>query len=500
MGEDSTLIELVTRCESGDEFIERFARFTTETDVVVPAVPHVRVGSAGRFTIRLKDRSPIMTGQCEVVELRPVAVAPGANAAAAARALMRLRVSEMDARSCGIHLRLMERHAAVSKPAPPPAPAPAPAPPRPPVLRTPARSLTLVRGVVPPSAPVAIAGELPGPPVAPAIPTPASTIQVMSIPRPPPLRSAPGPGALAATPTLAPADAIVVAMASASESEPTQVSPEPRQETRVEGAAFTLPANPLSDLDAADLASFVDLTLLETSAAADAPSEPAFERPRRIARRVAPYAACVLAGLLLGMVFRPGSKPAPATPPTHVDVPAAPAPPPAVPPPTEATQPPAVVRCVASVTTTPPGAAVLWGSAALGTSPIESAAIPCGPAVVTLRHERYAEVTRTVTAEHGRDAVITERLSRPSAKLLVVSSPPNAVIKLNNHSFGPAPRKIGTLRFEHLRLQASLPGYQPWRKTVYLKEAETTLEVKLTPVPKPAPRRPPPPPAPATRR
>jgi hypothetical protein len=487
VGEDSTLIELVTRCDSADEFIERFARFTTETDVVVPAVPHVRVGSAGKFTIRLKDRSAIMTGQCEVVEMRSVAVAPGADPAGAARALMRLRVAGMDARSCGIHLRLMERHAAASKPAPPPAP----------VVKTPARSLTLVPplAVVPPPAPVA-AREAPVPPVAPVSPPPPSTIHVMSIPRPPALRNAPGPAAIAPAPTLAPSDAIVAAMASSSESEPTEVSPSPRQEVRVEGAAFTLPANPLSDLDAADLSSFVDLTLLETNTAAEGPSDAAVARARHIGRRVAPYAACVLGGLLLGMVFKPGSKPAPTpssvTGPTPVAVPAAPPPSPTVqaaPAPQEATQAPAADRCVASVTTTPPGATVSWGGVELGASPIERAAIPCGPAVVTLRHERYAEVTRTVRAQRGQDAVIAERLSRPPAKLVVVSSPLHAVIKLNDRRFGPTPRRIGTLRFEHVRIQASLPGYQPWRKTVYLKDAETKVEVKLAPVPKPTPRR-----------
>ena len=50
------------------------------------------------------------------------------------------------------------------------------------------------------------------------------------------------------------------------EIETTDVAPVPQPETRVPGAALTLPANPLSDLDAADLASFVEFTLLETEA------------------------------------------------------------------------------------------------------------------------------------------------------------------------------------------------------------------------------------------
>src|SRR5262245_24813253 len=88
VGADGAVMQLVTRCASADEFIERFARFTSETDVVVPALPDVKVGTAGRFVIRLNDQSEIMAGRCEVTEVKPLATAPGAPA----RALMRLRL------------------------------------------------------------------------------------------------------------------------------------------------------------------------------------------------------------------------------------------------------------------------------------------------------------------------------------------------------------------------------------------------------------------------
>src|SRR5688572_27161595 len=41
---EGAVIELVTRCSSVDEFIVRFARFATETAIVVPSLPHVIVG------------------------------------------------------------------------------------------------------------------------------------------------------------------------------------------------------------------------------------------------------------------------------------------------------------------------------------------------------------------------------------------------------------------------------------------------------------------------
>ena len=108
-----------------------------------------------------------------------------------------------------------------------------------------------------------------------------------------------------------------------SDTETTEVSPLPRREARAPGAALTLPANPLSDLDAADLASFIEHTLLESTAQADQaqtraapPASAARARDRmagarRTARRAAPYASCLLVGVVFGFAVRPGAKPAP---------------------------------------------------------------------------------------------------------------------------------------------------------------------------------------------
>ena len=239
MGADRPFIQLVTRCSSAEEFIERFARFTTETDVVVPALPHVSVGAAGSFAICLKDRSVMMKGRCEVTEIRPAAVAPGAAASpASVPALMRLRLREMDAHSCGIHLRLMERHSS-SATSPP-----VPAPPAPPPMPTVSAAMPIETPVVDQSAATVVRDSRP----------------------------------------------------SLDISEPTVISPPPHAETRVPGAPFTLPANPLGELDAADLASFVEHTLLEGNAAR-------LERARRITRRVVPFALCLLGGVLVGIAL-----------------------------------------------------------------------------------------------------------------------------------------------------------------------------------------------------
>jgi hypothetical protein len=419
----------VTRCSSVEEFIERFARFATETDIVVPALPHVTVGCERHFVIGLKDGTVVMKGRCEVTEVLPWGGAPGGAPTSSGPALMRLHLREMDAHSCGIHLRLMERHAASS----------------------------------------AAAEPQPDAQVAPvAVPTPSTVSDVSEV-------------------------TVVSDTASAphADNETTAVSPLPRPEARVPGAALTLPANPLSDLDAADLASFIEHTLLESGARADqtqtriaAPAPAAragnrIARARRIARRAAPYASCVIVGVLVGFVARPGAKPAP--PVVVAAVVAAPATVPPATPPAPEDEPPifAPRDCIARVTTKPAGAEVSWGDIALGASPIERAAVPCGTATVTFRRERYAEATRTITTERGRSAVVAQRLQRPAAKVVVTSSPPNAFIKLNKRRLGRAPRDISAQQFERVRIEASLPGYQPWRKTVYLEEVESKIDVRL---------------------
>ena len=419
MAAERTVIQLGTRCASTEEFIERFARFTTETDVVVPALPHLRVGSEGPFVIRLKDRTVVMKGRGEVTEIRQIA-----GAAGPAGALMRLHLREMDAHSAGIHLRLMERRA--SLPQQPAMPASASAP---------ATSLPPPSGSHPP------ATALP-----PSIPGASAAVPADS------------PGAVAS--------AVPVADARPQDTETTVVS-EQRPEARVPGAAFTLPANPLGDLDAADLATFIEAQL-----APGTPWELRLDRARRITRRAAPYAACLLGGILVGAALRSLGAPAAAPPPAELPAPPAPVP-------VEEVRAPAPRDCVARVTTRPRGAEVVWGDIALGSSPLDHVAIPCGSATVTLRREHFADVTRTITSARETPTVVVERLQRPAAKVVVTSSPPHAIIKVNKRHIGQAPSTIDAQRFQRVRIEASLRGYRPWRKTLYLQDEESQIDVRL---------------------
>jgi hypothetical protein len=367
----------------------------------------------------------------------------------------------------------------------------------------------------------------------------------------------------------------------------------PPQETRAPGAAFTLPANPLSELGPEDLASFIDCTLFEADAEvealvaddagptveidplaparpfvipgspdaegwlAPAPPPKAAKKPAskpgaetqllRLAKRYGVYAACVVGGLVVGLaVLRPARvRPPVAAPalapaagaPEIVETPPPPepvAPPapeavavpdrtkaPATPKPAEVVAPPApeVVAapkaaatapkvaapapkaaatapkvaapapkalaggvadgCLVRVVTEPSEARVLWGSKLIGVTPIESARVPCGDGSVTLRRDRWQPVTRDVTATAEETTVVSQKLHRPTATLIVGSSPPHAEITVNGQPQGFTPKRISVSRFESVSIHVALAGYAPWKKTVYVRQEETHLGMQL---------------------
>ena len=440
-------MQLVTRCGSIDEFVERFARFTSETELLVPALPDVVPGTAGRFVIRLKDQTTCMAGRCEVKEILSVAVQTGGS-----RLLMRLGLGHMDSRSREVHQRMLEHRGL--KPAPSGEP-----------------TKTEIRAPAPASAPPSSTAHASQPLGRPATQAPP--------PAPPaPVPPAPGRRLFGAGDTV--------------------VDP-----PRAPGAAF-VPANPLGDVDAGDVPSLVEIRLVETETTdsaptvIDAPSGPLFPwlpgmpglppdrraRARAVARRARPYAVGALGGLLLGLLLglwiartpKPAATPTATATPAPAVAPAAP-PMPAAPPTPAAPQPSRA--CEANVTSVPAGATVSWGEVDLGATPIAGAEVPCGQAVVTIRHEHYADAQQTIVAEQGKGLTLSERLRRPPATLIVTSSPPHARIKLNGKSFGATPARIDTVQFEPLRLEARLPGRRPKKRKLTLRQAETTIDITL---------------------
>ena len=135
--------------------------------------------------------------------------------------------------------------------------------------------------------------------------------------------------------------------------------------------------------------------------------------------------------------------------------------------------------CTARVVTEPKDAKVIWAGTVIGRSPIDGARVPCGPATVTIERERWQPVTVDVNAQAGVAAKVHERLRRPRGALAVSSSPPGAQISVNHVAAGAAPKRIDVQRFEKVPVKATLKGYQPWNKTLYLKEADAKLDIQL---------------------
>jgi len=500
------LIHVNTRCASLEEFVEKFAGLASEGALVLPASGELPIGTEGRFAIRLKDQSVAMRGRCRVTGARPSPSAPPGGGPRPM--LLRVLLLDMEEGSASVHRRLLARRRAAVPVAIPPAVSEPTivSPPRPEVTAPPPLRVT------------------PPPPVSGR----AATMIGMS-----PL----GRGGASPSP-----EGRASALGETRASPPT--------ETRVPGAAFTLPANPLSELDATDLASFIDSTLLESededetlervpdaaredgeTLARPDPARPAelaveataptmidstpvrapnraagqaplatrkrSERAREIVARAAPYLLCAVAGIGIGRLL---SHPAPKTAPPAAQV--APAAPKTVDPPAPATPaaevapaaevvPAAKVTpaaevvaagsdgCSARVVTEPSDAKVSWRGQALGRSPIADAKIPCGAGALTIAHERYQTLTREMTAETGTPVAISERLHRPPATLIVGSSPAGAAISVNGQALGAAPRRVPTARYEQVSIRATLAGYPPWTKKVYLSEATTKVTAQL---------------------
>ena len=147
--------------------------------------------------------------------------------------------------------------------------------------------------------------------------------------------------------------------------------------------------------------------------------------------------------------------------PAHAEKPAAPAAAPGRPA-SRARAPPFV--------TEPKDVKVIWAGQLIGKQSDRRRARPRGPAKVTLERERWQVVTVDVNAQAGVAASVHERLRRPRGTLAVSSSPPGAQISVNRVAAGAAPKQIDVQRFEKVPIKATLKGYQPWTKTIYLKE------------------------------
>jgi hypothetical protein len=533
------VIQVATRCATLDEFVEKFAAFAWEGSLVLPAAAALPVGTQGRFVILLRDHSVAMRGRCRVTEAKPTPASP--RNPAVKRVMMRVALLEMDDASRAVHKRLIAlrsapvplpiptepsettqiepaRHGSAPVAAPPAGAAPVAAPP---VVAAPAPP-PIARPTAPPAAPPAspVKAAPPAPPVSlnktmigvglgpdgkAFLSQPAATVP--RFPTPPKVETrVPGaPDTLPANPLseFGPSDVdsfIECTLLEADEAMAAGIADAPRAQTGAAGAEAPAPADAQPGTVHALFSALVQKL-------------PPALRGKPL--RYAPYVGIAVISIVVGYAMR-GSKPAPApvlasarsaahAPPAPVpSPPPTPAPEPKVREPEPETKPaeaqleppkptapktiaraekaaPASADCTARVVTEPKDAKVVWGDTVLGRSPVDAARVPCGPAKVTIERERWQVVTVEADAQAGTTATVHQRLFRPRATLAVTSSPPGAQISINRVAAGAAPKQIDVQRYEQLQIKATLKGYQPWTKRVYLKDTESKLDVQMKP-------------------
>jgi hypothetical protein len=518
------VMQVATRCATLDEFVEKFAAFAWEGSLVLPAATALPVGTQGRFVILLRDHSVAMRGRCRVTEAKPTPVSP--RNPAVKRVMMRVALLEMDETSRAVHKRLIALRSA-------PVPLPIPTEPTETTQIEPAR-----QGSAPVVAPAAAAPApaAPAPPVTTSAPPPALNRTMIGIGVGPD-----GKAFLSQPVPTAPRFPTPPKVETRAPGAPDTLPANPLSEFGAEDVdsfieCTLLETDPEMPISAAHAQA--------AGPAGEATSETAHVRfPALVSKlppalqgkvlRYAPYVGVAVISIVAGYAMR-GSKPAPA-PVARAVLPAAPAAPPAevkapelppaaaqieapkaaaAPPPPEPAKPskpaaaapaadeepaakaapkkvalvekpaqaaPASRDCTARIVTEPKDAKVVWGDVDLGRSPIDAARVPCGPAQVTIERERWQVVTVDVDAQAGSPASVHERLRRPRGTLAVSSSPPGAQISINRVGAGAAPKQLDVQRYEKLQIKATLKGYQPWTKSVYLKDAESKLDIQLTP-------------------
>jgi hypothetical protein len=527
------VLKLATFCTSQQEFIGQFKAFLDDDTLFLPSKVALIIGQTVEFSICLQDERPMLEGRGEVVHVRPHV------GGRSSRSGLRVRVRELtpssrlikaailSARDTGKGTAPAKAATAAATPgpeaetpgpeAPPPTPAPAP--------RTPSPRVTAPLGRIPPSRVAAPAARNAQPTAEPALvgeelaeapaPAPPPPAEVQAYPRPSPsgrtgrLFSQGVQVAVPASPVLhdarkddfdaAPSSPFVevstksivssidsnvnetgdsgerrtpVTMVEGSENAPSADDLQLARKRPGRGSPVRAIVPPLLS-SAGTLAVCWFLWGRAPAPLPAAPVVPRSAQPVALSPRPVPAAP-------VPPPARPEPRPAPAPPPAPVaEKPAAAAPTPdeaprATPP---AAAAPAEGHCSARITSQPSGAVVTLGTRRLGETPVQADHLPCEAVELTLNRPRYAPTNTTVTpGRHGATAFV--RLVRPGARLILTSTPPNAVFKVNH---AVVTGEAAVMRFERAKIEATLPGHKPWKKVLYVNAPSMTVNAALAP-------------------
>jgi len=142
--------------------------------------------------------------------------------------------------------------------------------------------------------------------------------------------------------------------------------------------------------------------------------------------------------------------------------------------------------CFATLKSRPRRAEVTWNGQPLGQTPLESTAVPCGPAIVKFNRVRYQTRTLRTSASPGAPALTVARLERPPGILELTSRPDGAVFRVKGRRVGKGPTRAEVEVFERVTISATKPGYRPWKQRIYLRRSTTEVLAALEPIKKKA--------------
>jgi hypothetical protein len=176
----------------------------------------------------------------------------------------------------------------------------------------------------------------------------------------------------------------------------------------------------------------------------------------------------------------PAAAPPPATAPTATE----PAAPPDSPEPTAPGQ--SAAACTASIDTAPETARVLLDGDEVGVGSVEDVKVPCDREfTLKVEHAGYKSFERRFTAATGVPLRIDAALTRQEivvvkkSRLRVVSEPAGAILTVDGKVVGRGTASATLDTGATVLVTATLKGYKPWSKKVYVKKKTQTVSAKL---------------------
>jgi hypothetical protein len=129
--------------------------------------------------------------------------------------------------------------------------------------------------------------------------------------------------------------------------------------------------------------------------------------------------------------------------------------------------------------TSRPAHAEIWSEGRLiGSTPSKQLVVPCGAELV-LKRPRYQPASTRAPAQPGGDEELAVNLVRPTASLLVTSTPEGAEVRLRGRTVGRTPATITISRYESMTLEVRAPNLRSWKKRLYVRSAEFAVQADL---------------------